>query len=473
VNASTITAEAFGAEAARGSGRLAARIVFVADADNLRTTTSSHSLDDLDEVRFGRGPRGAERERRTLTLRFPDGRMSSAHGSLQLRGGRWILEDLHSKNGAIVDGAVARSAVLADGSVFELGHSCFVFRQARLERELPPHLAGDVAADQLPEWPAGMATFSPGLAWVYDDLLRLAARPVSIVIGGETGTGKELVARAVHARSGRTGAFVAVNCGALAPTLIESELFGHRRGAFSGAVADRRGLVRAADKGTLFLDEIGELPLAAQATLLRVLQEREVLPVGEDRAVAVDLRVVAATLRDLDQRIAAGGFRDDLYARLAGHVVALPALRERREDFGLLLAALLPRTADVRFTPVALRALLRHDWPRNIRELEQCLSAASALAPGGVIDRDHLPPGIRNPRAAEASPEVGEIREIREVGEVAELDDDDRVLRDRLVALFAAHDGNVAAVAAALGKQRQQVYKWIKRLAIDLSAYRR
>jgi sigma-54 dependent transcriptional regulator, acetoin dehydrogenase operon transcriptional activator AcoR len=467
VSASTITAEAFGTEASRGSGRLAARLVFVANAEDLRTTTSSHALDDLDEVRFGRGPRGAERKRRTLTLSFPDGRMSSEHGALQLQGGRWILEDLRSKNGAIVDGAAVRSAVLVDGSVFELGYSCFVFRQTKLERELPPHLAGDVLAEQLPAWPAGMATFSPGLAWVYDDLLRLASRAVSIVIGGETGTGKELVARAVHTRSARPGAFVAVNCGALAPTLIESELFGHRRGAFSGAVADRRGLVRAADKGTLFLDEIGELPLAAQATLLRVLQEREVLPVGEDRPVAVDLRVVAATLRDLDQRIAAGGFRDDLYARLAGHVVALPALRERREDLGLLLAALLPRTANVRFTPAALRTLLRHDWPRNIRELEQCLSTAGALAPGGVIDRDHLPAGIRNPRAAAATPEVVDGVEV------GELDEDDRVLRDRLVALFAAHEGNVAAVAAALGKQRQQVYKWVKRLAIDLSAYRR
>jgi transcriptional regulator of acetoin/glycerol metabolism len=461
VSSSTITHELFGATPPQDVGRLSMRLVFIANAEHPRTPSSSHALDDLDEVQFRRGERGVERHRRTLTLSFPDGRMSSAHGSLRRQGGRWILQDLRSKNGAIVDGAAARSAVLVDGSMVELGHSFFVFRQSTLERDLPSHLVGDVLAGQLPAWPTGMATFSPALASTYDDLIRLAPRPMSIVIGGETGTGKELVARAIHARSGRSGPFVAVNCGALAPMLIESELFGHRRGAFSGAGSDRRGLVRAADKGTLFLDEIGELPQTSQATLLRVLQEREVLPVGADRPVAVDLRVVAATLRDLEHSVASEAFRSDLYARLAGHVVALPALRERREDFGLLLGSLLPDAADLRFTPAALRALLRHDWPRNIRELEQALSTASALAPAGVIDRDQLPAGIRNRRDGHARDEA------------TQLDDEDVALRNRLVALFATHNGNITAVAAALGKRRQQVYKWVKRLALDLSAYRR
>jgi len=190
-----------------------------------------------------------------------------------------------------------------------------------------------------------MATFSPGLAYAFGTLARLSARPISILLRGETGTGKEVIASAIHELSRRRGDFIAVNCGALPATLLESELFGHQRGAFSGATADRRGLVRSADGGTLFLDEIGELPIGSQAAFLRVLQEHEVVPVGHDRPIAVDLRVIAATLRDLSGAIDAGRFRSDLYARIAGHVVELPALRERREDLGLVIPALCARIA--------------------------------------------------------------------------------------------------------------------------------
>jgi transcriptional regulator with GAF, ATPase, and Fis domain len=455
-----MTADSFEAEAS-SQGCESTRLVFVATAEDPRCGSSSHALDDVDEVRFRRGARAVERGRRVLTLSFPDPRMSSLHGSLHAQGGRWILDDATSKNGSIVDGGVARRSVLVDGSLLELGHSFFVFRKSTLAREPPPHLARDVDAEHLPRWPSGMATFSPALAREYDDLLRLAPSAVSIVVTGETGTGKELAARAIHARSNRSGSFVAINCGAVAPTLVESELFGHRRGAFSGASTDRRGLVRAADKGTLFLDEIGELPFAAQASLLRVLQEREVLPLGDDHPIAVDLRVVAATLRDLDRAIASGGFRADLYARLAAHVVCLPPLRQRREDFGLLLAALLPRTADLRFTPTAVRTLLRYEWPHNIRELEQCLSTASALARDGLVDRTHLPAAVRSRRSVSTEPP-----------EIV-LEPDDRELRARLLAMLGEHEGNVTAVAAALGKERQQVYKWLKRLAIEVSAFRR
>src|SRR5207302_1217977 len=189
---------------------------------------------------------------------------------------------------------------------------------------------------------------------------------------GETGTGKEVIARAIHAASRRPGAFVAVNCGALAPNLVESELFGHKKGAFSGATEDHNGLVRAADKGTLLLDEIGDLPVPTQAALLRVLQQREVLPLGTTKPMPVDLRVVAASHRDLEAEVGAGRFREDLWSRLAGYTAQLPALRDRREDLGLLVAALLARlvqTRPIRFTSEAGLALVQYDWPRNVREL--------------------------------------------------------------------------------------------------------
>jgi DNA-binding NtrC family response regulator len=461
VNDSTVT-NSVEVEATRTSG-FSTRLVFLACSDDPSLVSSTHALDDIDQVRFRRGPRAAERSieqgARTLALGIPDPRMSSTHGTLTRHGTRWVLEDPTSKNGAVVDGAISRHAVLGDRTLFELGRSFFLVERAAIDHDVPAHLAGDVTADRLPAWPDGMATFSPALAHAYAALTRLAPSTVSILLRGETGTGKEVIANAIHVLSARPGAFVGVNCGALPATLVESELFGHRRGAFSGALSDRRGLIRTADRGTLFLDEIGELPAPSQAAMLRVLQEREVVPVGEDRPVPVDIRVISATLRDLDRAIEGDGFRPDLYARLVGHTITLPRLRDRRCDLGILLATLSRRLATPpRFTASAMRALFRHDWPRNIRELEQVVTTAATLATD-AIELEHLPAFQPKPIASVSAPPP-------------ELDADDRALRDRLVELFAQHGGNVVAVAEALGKRRTQIYKWIKRLGIDLASYR-
>ncbi len=446
--------------------RIATRLVFLASADDLALPSSSHMLDGLDEVRFLRGSRDVARTEHSLVLAFPDRRMSSNNGALVRHGDRWVLNDPASKNGAVIDGAVTRRAVLRDGAVLELGHSFFVFRHGRLAA-IPPHLEGDVG--HLPPGPPGMATFAPELAAQLAALPKLAASPVSILVRGETGTGKELVARAIHALSQRPGSFVAVNCGALPATLVGSELFGHKRGAFSGALADRKGLVRNADRGTLFLDEVAELDLPAQAALLRVLQEREVQVVGEDRPVKVDLRVVAATHRDLGAAIAEGQFRLDLYARIAGHEIALPPLRERREDLGLLLRDLLARHADrpLGIAVSALRALALHDWPRNVRELEQAIAAAAKLA-GDTIEQANLPVSVRTP--AQPLPDVPvpapPVAPPRSAG------GGDDQLRAQIIAALTEHGGNIVAVAKALGKRRTTIYKWVKRLAIDLDAFR-
>jgi transcriptional regulator of acetoin/glycerol metabolism len=439
--------------------RLVARLVFLASADDLAMPSSSHVLDGLDEVRFVRGPRAATRAARSLVLASPDRRMSSVNGALVRRGDRWVLDDPASKNGAVVDGIVTRRQVLRDGTILELGHSFFVFRQSRLTA-IPPHLEGDV--DQLPSGPPGMATFAPLLAAQMAALPRLAASLIPILVRGETGTGKELVARAVHALAQRPGPFVAVNCGALPAALIGSELFGHRRGAFSGALTDRKGLIRNADGGTLFLDEIAELDLPAQAALLRVLQEREVQAVGEDRPVKVDVRVVAATHRDFAAAIAEGTFRLDLYARIAGHEITLLPLRERREDLGLLLRDLLARHADrpLGIAVAALRALVRCDWPRNVRELEQTIATAAKLA-DATIEPAHLPDSVRAPTPA---PAVAPAQ--------AALGDRDDDLRAQITAALAEHGGNIVAVSKALGKRRTTIYKWVKRFAIDLDAFR-
>jgi transcriptional regulator with GAF, ATPase, and Fis domain len=275
-------------------------------------------------------------------------------------------------------------------------------------------------------------------------------------------------ARAVHAASGRPGRFVAVNCGALPEALVESELFGSKKGAFSGATEERAGLVRAADRGTLFLDEIGDLPLEAQPALLRVLQEREVTPVGGAQPVKVDLRVVAATHQDLPARVEEGRFRADLYARLAGFEIVLPALRDRREDVGLLVPVLLRRAAGADAARLSLsgeagRALVRYAWPANVRELEQCLAAAVALAEGGRIDLAHLPSAVQ--AAARPGPAPGEEAE-------EPLSEEDARARDELTAVLRRHGGNLTAAARELGKDRKQIHRWIRRYRIDPDRYR-
>jgi DNA-binding NtrC family response regulator len=284
-----------------------------------------------------------------------------------------------------------------------------------------------------------------------------------VVLQGPTGSGKEVAARALHQLSGRAGAFVAVNCGGIAKTLVESELFGYRKGAFSGADDDRPGLMRTADKGTLFLDEIGDLPIGSQSVLLRALQESEVLPVGATRPVKIDVRVLAATHYDLPGLIEQGGFRADLFARVSGFTVRLPPLRERREDLGLLTSLILRRVAAdlvdrISLTPEAASALFAHDWPLNVRELEKCLSTALVLAAGQPIDLPHLPDW------AQARPEPPAPAPLASEAELRH--------REQLLALLKEHHGNVSSIARSLGKARMQVQRWLKRYGIDAAAFR-
>ena len=431
-------------------------------------------LDGIDEVVFGRGAsRAIEHDHeggvRRLRVHLEDGWLSTRHARLTRVLRRWVLEDTGSKNGCFVDGVRRSQLELTDGALIELGRVFFLYRDALPSNPDNPSI---VDAGVLDAPAPGLVTLSPPLAQVFERLAVIARSQVPVLLEGQTGTGKEVVARSIHEVSQRAGAFVAVNCGALPRDLIEAELFGHRKGAFSGAAEERAGLVRAADGGTLLLDEIGDLPAPAQAALLRVLQEHEVRPIGGTRPVRVDLRVVAATHRSLDRMAAAGDFRADLLARLAGHRIELPPLGARREDLGLLLAALIRRAdpdlaARLQIQPAAARAMLRYGWPANVRELEKCVTTALLLAlQSGRIELDHLPEPVR--RAAAAPPAARQADE-----QADEQGGGDERRRGELMALMRQHDGNVTAVARAMGKARMQIQRWMKRYAIDARSFRR
>jgi transcriptional regulator with GAF, ATPase, and Fis domain len=295
---------------------------------------------------------------------------------------------------------------------------------------------------------------------------------------GESGTGKEVVARELHRLSGRRGAFCAVNCAAIPEALIESELFGYKRGAFSGAERDKPGLIRAAHEGTLLLDEIGDMPLDAQAKLLRVLQTREVYPLGATAPERVDVRVISATHRDLSQLQELGKFREDLFARLNEYPLRLPPLRERKEDIFMLVRAFLGRHGRPELAPSFkfMTGLLHYDWPYNVRELEACIKRAGALCDGRSLDEQHLPEAVResvadygqrvrpplNDRAA-ASPSAATDPAAAPTSAPSEA---------KLRALLELHHGNIAAVARDVGKARMQIHRYMKRYGIAIEEYR-
>jgi len=235
---------------------------------------------------------------------------------------------------------------------------------------------------------------------VYTLVRKVAKSDANVLITGETGTGKELVARAIHYSSPRRGKpFIAVDCSTLPKDLVASELFGHKKGSFTGAFRDKKGKFELADGGTLFLDEIGDVPLETQVKLLRVLQERTITPVGDERDIPVDVRIIAATNRDLQSAIEAGEFRQDLYYRLNVFPIELPPLRQRREDIPLLVEHFLKRLAPdrrVRVTPKAFELLTRYHWAGNVRELENVVERAVILSEGGDIYPEHLPDSLNS-----------------------------------------------------------------------------
>jgi DNA-binding NtrC family response regulator len=317
---------------------------------------------------------------------------------------------------------------------------------------------------------------SAAMQKVFGLMRRAAETDVTVLITGESGTGKELVARAIHCAGRRKERrFVAVNCGAIPENLIESELFGHKKGSFTGAVADKRGLFEEADGGTLFLDELGELPLPLQVKLTRALQERAVRRVGGAEERKVDVRVLAATNVDLKEAVRQGNFREDLFYRLNIFPIHLPPVRERREDIPALAALFLERhgrqwkDAPQGFTPEALSVLVRYDWPGNVRELENAIERALAVSDGPRIEINALPEEMaRMGRSRFLNKKMTNLT-YREVVNLAQ----DRASHEYLIALMREFGGNVIKAAESAGIERESLHRLLRRYGIRTDIFKR
>jgi DNA-binding NtrC family response regulator len=319
---------------------------------------------------------------------------------------------------------------------------------------------------------------SPAMTKIFELVRKAARSDANILVLGESGTGKELIARAIHANSPRAAqAFVPVDCASLPEQLLESELFGHEKGAFTGAVKSKRGLMEVADRGTLFLDEIGELPLPLQAKLLRVLQERQLRHVGGTSLIDVDVRVVSATNRDLREAVAKGQFREELYYRVNVIAIALPPLRERAGDLKLLAQAFLKRYGGERvsgFDAAALQALEGYAWPGNVRELQNVIERACALADGERVTRSDLPDyvlqgtGIRSPVPTAAAPPLDPA--LPSAGSLPLKDAKEKWMQvleaSYLRELLERHGGNISAAAKAAGIDRKTFHRLINKYEI-------
>ena len=309
----------------------------------------------------------------------------------------------------------------------------------------------------------GIVGSSPKIQEVLRMIARLKDTRNPVLITGESGTGKELVARAIHFRGAFANRpFVAVDCGSLVPTLIESELFGYEKGAFTGAMRTKIGLLQSANGGTVFLDEIGELPLELQAKLLRFLQEKEVRPVGSNQKFKVDVRVIAATNRDLEAAYREGDFRKDLYFRLNVITVHLPSLREHRSDIPLLVQWFLDRSSrgsDAQVTSAAMKRLLEYEWPGNVRELENCVERATALGDGKTIDVGDLPPAIVGGLASTGEGQASQ-------GSSLSSNDLEDIERATIQRVFDQVNGDKVVAGKMLGISRATLYRKLKRYNI-------
>jgi len=487
-NPTTAAMQVYGAPATPDNPRGTRAGLVLLFAPSFDQFAPAYLLSERDLI-IGRDPRAE--------VCIPEAAVSRQHARVHFRDGRWWIKDLGGRNGTLVGGQFIQERALEGGDEIRVGDAIFKFVDAGAESYSKYRIDGTRLEGSL-KLAGSQIVGGYQVARLSSALERVSHSEISVILFGESGTGKEVFARQLHDWSGRRGAFQAVNCAAIPSTLLESELFGHKRGAFSGADRDKIGLVRAAEGGTLFLDEIGDMPQDAQAKLLRVLQSREIIPVGATAPEHVDVRVVCATHRDLVQLQAAGRFRGDLYARLNEYSLRLPPLRERKEDIYALCVAFFARQdhPEIAMSFAFMTGLLHYHWPFNVRELEAAIKRGVALCEGRELDASHLPdvvkevmlgygvqPGLSAPPSISHSPlQPATMAGYQPIANPPSTHDDAfspgrrpasaAPTEPELRVALSQHRGNVAAVGRQFGKERMQVHRWMKRYGINIDEYR-
>lgn len=381
-------------------------------------------------------------------IQISDPFTSERHARIEKKQNYFVLRDLQSANGTYLNGVSIVEAKLKDQDVVKIGQSEFIFSYLRDSKS------------------SALKRTSKNEAWntQLQRLPFLAQSQLPVLIGGPSGSGKEVISQSIHRLSQRSqGAFVSINCSALNDTLVESELFGHIQGSFTGASKDRKGAFETARGGTLFLDEIGDLPLSLQPKLLRALENQEIKPVGSDRSIHTDVRIISATHQNLKKLVKSGRFREDLFYRLNVIGIKAPALNERLEDFEDLLF-FFAKESRVKFSSVAIAKMKCYSWPGNIRELKNTVSRASALFPNQEISQLDLPYLIEN--FEEENQTKSQIKELQ-LPMIKQME------KEIIIKALVAHNGNQRQAAAELGMAKSTLHDRIKSFNIDAKSYKR
>ncbi len=406
---------------------------------------------ETSRIRIGTGP--------SCQLVLTDGTVSREHCEIVLEEQGYLLRDLDSTNGTFLNGHKVRELYLNPGSTFSLGATTIEFRPLAERVEIllsEKDRFGTVLGKSLK------------MREIFHFVEKVASKDVTVLLFGETGTGKEVLAESIHEESLRRGApFITVDCGSIPETLVESELFGHVKGAFTGATSDRAGAFEEADRGTIFLDEIGELPIEQQAKLLRVLEKKEIKRVGENEMRRADVRVIAATNKNLAEEVEAGNFRKDLYYRLSVVEIQIPPLRERPEDIPLLADHILSNLAErnkrvkPRLSEDAITLLSRHSWPGNVRELRNVLEKSFALAEKDEISAPAVVVGsVGRETAGEA------VGMVSVDGTLSYADAREKFEREYLLEILRRNELNVSKAARVAGIHRQSLHRLLKKHGI-------
>ena len=373
------------------------------------------------------------------------------HARLEIKEQKLMLKDLRSAGGTFVNGAQILEAILKDADIITLGSLDFVVHDLQFKKkEFPLTSQNEYWNEQL------------------KSLASVAQSKHPVLLLGPSGAGKDVIAQTLHAGSGSADApFLSVNCSALTETLVESELFGHVKGSFTGAINDRKGAFESARGGTLFLDEIGDLPYGLQAKLLRALENNEIRPVGSDKSIKTNVRIIAATHQNLYQKIREGNFRSDLFYRLNVITIEAPALKERLEDFDELLY-FFAKQMRVRFSHGAIQGLKKHDWPGNIRELRNLVARASALYPKEYIDERHLDI-LLNKKEKLAHAQTGVSYASSDNNQMSVIKE---IEKQMILKRLAANQGNQKRTAVDLGMPKSTLHDRIRNYEIDMDQFK-